>query len=347
MGVRLRKSINLGGGFKINLSKSGIGYSYGCKGARVTHMANGRTRTTLSIPGTGISYVSESGGKKNAKGTNNQATTENLIYDQNENEYSTEIINISEHQSTEYQELLNEINRIKKINTISTILICTFILSAIPFFIFTALVGIIFKIYIHKSMSIPLEYEFDEESKQQYNILASAWMALNNNQKFWQVISAKDNVDKKRNAGANRNLTRKIIKATNRLPWFIKTNVQTFGLQLLGKQVIFLPDKLLIMNGSKVGAANYSDLNLSFGISNFVEDEPLASDAKVIGSTWLKVNKDGSPDRRFNNNRQLPICEYGKLVISTNQGLYIELMCSNVHTVENFKQNWNKINFIL
>lgn len=28
MGFRYRKSINLGGGFRINLSKSGIGYSY-------------------------------------------------------------------------------------------------------------------------------------------------------------------------------------------------------------------------------------------------------------------------------------------------------------------------------
>lgn len=32
MGFRYRKSINLGGGLRINLSKSGIGYSWGVKG---------------------------------------------------------------------------------------------------------------------------------------------------------------------------------------------------------------------------------------------------------------------------------------------------------------------------
>ena len=64
MGLRFRKSINLGGGFKINLSKSGIGYSWGVKGFRVTKTARGTTRRTASIPGTGISYVSESGKKK-------------------------------------------------------------------------------------------------------------------------------------------------------------------------------------------------------------------------------------------------------------------------------------------
>lgn len=63
MGFRLRKSINLGG-VRINLSKSGVGYSVGAKGMRITKCANGRTRKTVSIPGTGISYVSESGKAK-------------------------------------------------------------------------------------------------------------------------------------------------------------------------------------------------------------------------------------------------------------------------------------------
>ena len=60
MGFRFRKSINLGGGFKVNLSKSGVGYSWGTKGVRFTKTAKGASRSTISIPGTGISYVSES-----------------------------------------------------------------------------------------------------------------------------------------------------------------------------------------------------------------------------------------------------------------------------------------------
>lgn len=60
MGTRFRKSINLGGA-KMNISKSGVGFSAGVKGARVTKTARGTTRKTFSIPGTGVSYVSESG----------------------------------------------------------------------------------------------------------------------------------------------------------------------------------------------------------------------------------------------------------------------------------------------
>lgn len=44
MGFRFRKSINLGGGFKINITKSGVGYSWGVKGYRVTKTARGTIR---------------------------------------------------------------------------------------------------------------------------------------------------------------------------------------------------------------------------------------------------------------------------------------------------------------
>ena len=58
MGFRMRKSFG-NKYFKVNVSKSGIGYSAGVKGARITKTAKGTTRTTASIPGTGISYVNE------------------------------------------------------------------------------------------------------------------------------------------------------------------------------------------------------------------------------------------------------------------------------------------------
>lgn len=64
MGFRLRKSINLGHGVRVNLSKSGIGYSVGVPGLRITKTAKGHVRTTASVPGTGISYVSETLAKK-------------------------------------------------------------------------------------------------------------------------------------------------------------------------------------------------------------------------------------------------------------------------------------------
>ena len=59
MGMRFRKSFG-SKGFRVNVSKSGIGYSVGGKGFRYTKKAGGGSRTTTSIPGTGISYVKDS-----------------------------------------------------------------------------------------------------------------------------------------------------------------------------------------------------------------------------------------------------------------------------------------------
>ena len=58
MGFRFRKSINLGKHFRVNISKNGIGYSYGVKGYRHTVSADGKEKDTFMIPGTGISHVS-------------------------------------------------------------------------------------------------------------------------------------------------------------------------------------------------------------------------------------------------------------------------------------------------
>jgi len=60
MSFRFRKSIKAGP-VRVNFSKSGVGYSVGGKGFRVTKKAGGGVRTTAGVPGTGISYVKDSG----------------------------------------------------------------------------------------------------------------------------------------------------------------------------------------------------------------------------------------------------------------------------------------------
>jgi len=51
---RYRKSISLGGGVRLNLSKTGIGISAGVPGLRYSVHSSGRTTRTVGIPGTGI-----------------------------------------------------------------------------------------------------------------------------------------------------------------------------------------------------------------------------------------------------------------------------------------------------
>ena len=59
MSFHLRKTFNLGNGIRFNLSKSGVGWSWGNHFFRKTYTSKNKTRTTLTIPNTGLSYISE------------------------------------------------------------------------------------------------------------------------------------------------------------------------------------------------------------------------------------------------------------------------------------------------
>ena len=83
------------------------------------------------------------------------------------------------------------------------------------------------------------------------------------------------------------------------------------------------------MQGSKIGALNYSDIDSNAHTTRFIESESVPRDAQVVGQTWKYVNKSGEPDRRFKDNRQLPICLYGELELSSTSGLNTVIMFSN------------------
>lgn len=62
MGFSFRKSINLGGGSRLNVGKKSFGISTGIKGVRVGVNTSGRRYVSVSIPGTGLRYSKTIGG---------------------------------------------------------------------------------------------------------------------------------------------------------------------------------------------------------------------------------------------------------------------------------------------
>jgi len=56
MPFRFRRTIRLLPGIRLNASKGGLSVSAGRRGANVT-FGRGRTRTTVGLPGTGLSYT--------------------------------------------------------------------------------------------------------------------------------------------------------------------------------------------------------------------------------------------------------------------------------------------------
>jgi len=77
------------------------------------------------------------------------------------------------------------------------------------------------------------------------------------------------------------------------------------------------------------------------GIAEFIEEEAVPADARILRQAWKKANMDGSPDRRFAANYQIPIVEYGRLTITSSSGLNEEYMLSNFAAVRQFTSHWN------
>jgi len=67
MGWSFRKSVNLGP-FRVNVSRSGLGYSVGAGGFRTGVRSNGRSYSSVSIPGTGVRYTSGGSRRKTSSG---------------------------------------------------------------------------------------------------------------------------------------------------------------------------------------------------------------------------------------------------------------------------------------
>ena len=81
-------------------------------------------------------------------------------------------------------------------------------------------------------------------------------------------------------------------------------------------------------DGKQVGSVGYAELRVEDGVTRFIESAAVPADAQRVGTTWRYVNKKGGPDRRFKDNRELPVMQYGEVRLSSASGLREEIQVS-------------------
>lgn len=327
MGFRYRKSINLGGGFRINISKSGIGYSWGVKGYRITKTAKGTVRRTVSIPGTGISYTEESR-------VGQPRSTQKKVSTIDSNHYATqEIVNSDATQmaSSGVEELLSAAKRTISFDKNATIGIVVFFLLTFLFppFLLIALLCTALKIYARTAGLIKLDYEIDSDQIQVVAQRMDPMLRLCKSEKIWRIMQSSRVIDTKYSGGAGHTVKRVDCQTSQTPPFPFKSDADVAVFKTNKEVLLFLPDKLFILQGRKIGALNYSDISTSARTTRFIEDKAVPNDSQVVGQTWQYVNKSGGPDKRFKNNRRLPICLYGELELHSASGLNTVIMFSN------------------
>lgn len=108
-----------------------------------------------------------------------------------------------------------------------------------------------------------------------------------------------------------------------------------------GGDIYFYPAfALYFVSSDNFALLEYKDIELEFSFSRFIEEEALPEDTAIVGQTWAKANKDGSPDKRFKGNYQIPIALYGKISITSATGMNEEYMVSNAERAQEFSSAW-------
>ncbi|HKR62165.1 MAG TPA: hypothetical protein VJZ00_00430 [Thermoanaerobaculia bacterium] len=140
--------------------------------------------------------------------------------------------------------------------------------------------------------------------------------------RMWHVAAAGGVANRKYHAGANAVVQRNVTMVRTSAPPSVKTNVPVLSLGAGRQTLYFLPDRLLVYDAAGIGAISYRTLDITAMPQRFVEEESVPRDATVVDRTWRYVNKSGGPDRRFRDNREIPICLYDELTFRTSSGLY-------------------------
>lgn len=99
---------------------------------------------------------------------------------------------------------------------------------------------------------------------------------------------------------------------------------------------------LLHISTEAFALVDVMEVDIETTVANFIEEETVPTDTRVLRQTWKKANKDGSPDRRFANNYQIPVVEYGRLAIRSASGLNEEYMLSKFAAVAQFGAVWKQ-----
>lgn len=137
--------------------------------------------------------------------------------------------------------------------------------------------------------------------------------------------------DWKRNAGAT--ITVNSTSATLRRGRLrqVTTNLAPapFRLDAQNKRLWFLPDRLLIEENGRLAALAYDQCEIRHAVGTWRWHERLPSDAAVLRRVWHKVNRNGSPDRRFKGNGLVPVIAVGHLTLRSPTGLHLELATSD------------------
>jgi hypothetical protein len=185
---------------------------------------------------------------------------------------------------------------------------------------------------------VHLTYDLYPQAQGRYQQLTEILQTLGTCRGLWRIVGQSTNTNLKYHAGATHSVQR--ARATSRFgfPKGLEANVKITELGLGDQQLYFLPDRVLVHSAAAVGAIEYPEILCDARATAFIEDEAVPADAKVLRTTWRYTNRDGGPDKRFANNQQLPVVQYGEIGLRSTTGMDFLLQASSLDKALKFRQ---------
>ncbi|MEX2216572.1 MAG: hypothetical protein WD768_20835 [Phycisphaeraceae bacterium] len=167
--------------------------------------------------------------------------------------------------------------------------------------------------------------------RSKHDALCAAFSSLVHAHRLWDVVES-EHVDKvTARSFASSSIERKDVHFDESSFSVVRSELSVLHLSNAnGADIYFYPTFILVGDHeSQFALMHYADVSLKSQDVTFVEQESIPGDARVVGNTWAKVNKDGTPDRRFKGNYEIPIVEYELLTIESPTGLREAYLVSN------------------
>ncbi len=366
MAWTFRKRIKIIPGIHLNFSKSGISTSIGVRGASLNFGSRG-TSFSASLPGTGISY------RQKLDGSNTEAnpvTVEpEISHPEPSTSYDNNIFSLSVDEITsqdlagikqaimmahsQREDLKKDLTSVEKdLKSFKT----KHLLSMI------FLYGFVMKNYLQdlkesiynqkqtidaiqdklNQAYVELNIDFDAELQGKYESVLESFKQLANSNRIWDV-TAEHAVDRyATRSAASTSVFRKPVQFTSGHLPEIKSLIPAMIWQNRnGGDIYFYPNFIIIWNNRESFAVvGIDEIDMILEPVRFIESESVPGDSKVIDLTWYKVNKNGSPDKRFRDNYQIPICQYGNISMKTKTGLNESYMFSNYPSADSFSKSY-------
>jgi len=190
--------------------------------------------------------------------------------------------------------------------------------------------------------TIATEIAIDREQAEPYYRMRDAFSALSECQKIWNVLAEQpiDRVVERStsNTAVTRNPVSFSLGVCSLIQW--EQKVPHLENQTGGDMYIYPGFILYRASRQAFALIDFRDVLLKVVSTRFTEADGVPSDTQVVGHTRAKSNKDGTPDRRFADNYQIPVVHYGSLSFSSPDGLDVRYLCSNPVLAERFSQSW-------